>query len=273
MRRAAIVLWMLSAACGSDPVLSGEKQTAVMQTMLLGREEPEGIAPGFNLDGVRSDSRDSRSCGKKDFIDAAGREGIDNQLATFVPLLDLTGEGAVEGLVQTAINEGRLLVVFDVETFADGQAKARAYRGLDTPLLGTNNLLLEGQTLAINEADPLLGVAEQGVVEGSTILIGPFDVRFPIIVFELLYEIHLTGAYVRFDLDDTGRISGGVLGGAAAITQLFTLLETASLRAGADYVALIGPGLRDAADLAREGPECTKMSMAVTFSAVPAFMY
>src|SRR5688572_16556007 len=95
MKRAltSALLLASTAACSADPS-EGIKSTAVLQKLALGREEPEGIAPGFNLDGVNSDERDSRSCAKDDFVDADGNVGVDNQLARLLPLIDLAGEGA-----------------------------------------------------------------------------------------------------------------------------------------------------------------------------------
>jgi hypothetical protein len=164
-------------------------------------------------------------------------------------------------------------VIFDVETFSDGRVTVNALRGVDTPLLGTDNLILAGQTLGLHADEPLLGVATEGRREGATIEAGPFDLDFPIVVFEVLYELRLTGAYVRFTIDEDGGLSDGVLGGAAAMEQLMDFLRTAGEKAEADFVGLIGSGLLDSADLAREGSACTKMSMAVTFRAVPAFTF
>jgi hypothetical protein len=148
----------------------------------------------------------------------------------------------------------------------------RALRGGDTPLLGTDNRILAGQTLAVHDTDPLLGATEAWIA-GNTIEAGPFDLRFPVVVFEILYELFLTGAYVRLAIDEEGTLSGGVLGGAASMEQLMDFLRTAGERANADFVGLIGNGLKDSADLERQGAECTKMSMAVTFRAVTAFTF
>src|SRR5262245_38108617 len=137
MKRAAIIMCAgVVAGCGSAPS-AGVKSSAVLQTIVFGREAPAGVAPGFDLDGVDSDERDSRSCAKKDLVDDEGHLGIDNQLAKLMPLIDLAGQGAVEALVQNSINEGRLLLIFDIERFDDGRASLTVLRGEDTPLVGT----------------------------------------------------------------------------------------------------------------------------------------
>lgn len=274
MKRLLVSLALFAQlACGSENLGPIVHSTSVMQTMALGREEPEGVAPGFDLDAAASDTRDSRSCNKADFVDSEGRRGIDNQLATFIPLLQLTGDGAVEGLVQTAINEGRLLMIFDVERKTDGSIKLVAYRGEDSPLLGTDNRILAGQTLALHAEQPVLGETENGFHENGVITAGPFDVSFPIVVFMILYELKLKNAYVRFTLTEDGYLENGVLGGAATMEQLMDFLRTADARAGGDFVSLIGPGLMDSADLDKVDGKCTSMSLGVTFQGAPAFMF
>jgi hypothetical protein len=119
----------------------------------------------------------------------------------------------------------------------------------------------------------VLGVAEEGRLEGGMIEAGPFSIRFPVVVFGILYELNLTQAFVRFSIDENGDFEHGVLGGAATMEQLMDFLRTAGERAEADFVGLIGNGLRDSADLERAGAECAKMSMAVTFRAVPVFTF
>jgi hypothetical protein len=273
MRKLFLLLAGFTAACGSEELGPSERSAAVMQSLALGREEPEGVAPGFNLDAANSDERDSRSCGKKDFADSEGRAGVDNQLATFIPLLQLTGDGAVEGLVQTAINEGRLLVIFDVDRKADGSISLTVYRGEDTPLLGTDGRILAGQTLGLQAAQPILGETELGFHENGVVEAGPFDISFPIVVFMILYELKLSNAYVRFNVMEDGSFENGVLGGVATMEQLMDFLRTADTRAGGDFVSLIGPGLQDAADMVKVDGTCTGMSMGVTFRATPAFMF
>lgn len=247
------------------------KSTAVLQTIVIGREAPAGVAPGFDLDGVNSDERDSRSCTKKDLVDADGHPGIDNQLATLMPLVDLAGQGAVEALVQNSINEGRLLLIFELERFDDGRASLTVLRGDDTPLVGTDNFVLAGQTLGLSDEAPL-GATDDARIDGNMFETAPFNLRFPVVVFGLLYDLALTEARIRFTINDDGSLDHGVLGGAATIEQLFDFLRLASSQGG-DFVGLLGSGVMDAGDLDRQGTACTKLSLGVTFNAVSAFTF
>jgi len=272
MRRALLCSSLL-LACGpaEDAARVVATQEAAIAKLTLGREEPRGVAPGFDLDADVSVS-DGRSCYQRDFTDSAGREGIDNQLARLMPLIDLAGEGALEGLIQGAINEGRALMLLRVEDRADGLVDLSMLRGDDTPLLGTDGYLLPGQTLAVR-ADTLLGRFTGGTREGHVLRFGPMDLELPVVVFSLLYTMNLHRAYVEFDLMEDGTVLGGRLGGAVRVDQVLALASQAAERTHGLEMLLNG-GVRDVADLDRDASgACQSLSMGVTFSGVPAFSF
>lgn len=273
MRRAVLILALGGFACGGEAPPSEAITTTVVRTLNFERESPSGVSRGFDLDGFVSESNDGRSCFQADFESPDGEPGIDNQLATLLPLIDLAGEGALQSLVQNAIDEGRLLMFFEVFEPEPGQYTLRVRRGDDVPLLGTDGAILSGQTLALHETEPLLGEVEATMQDGM-LEAGPFALKVPVIVFSQLYEVEMPSARVRLEYDDeTGDITLGTVGGGLPIPQLVQILETAG-NFGPEFEELFGDAVREAGDLARDANgDCTEMSAALTFDAVPAFVW
>ena len=128
---------------GAQEDVAPSKKTTylvVLQKLGFTREDPEGIAPGFNLDGRVSDEDDEQSCGIPDYTSPDGEEGIDNQLAFIEPALGIAGLGAAEDLLQSAIEEGGILIMMhvtgvdDLENDPEVQRMIRTGQGV--PLLG-----------------------------------------------------------------------------------------------------------------------------------------
>jgi hypothetical protein len=262
-----------AAACGAgEPALEEATVTVVAQTLEFAREAPRGVSAGFNLDGLVSGTNDGRTCNKEDFAGPAGEEGVDNELARLLPLIDLAGEGALQALVQDAVNEGRLLMFFEVFEGEAGQARLRVRRGTDVPLLGTDGFILPGQTLALDHSDPLLGEGD-ATWAGGVLEAGPFPLAVPIVVFSQLYEVNLPQAHLRFEFDEEGNVRSGTVGGGIPVAELVQVLRTAS-NFGPEFEELFGDAVRDAGDLARaEDGSCAQMSAALTIQAVPAFVW
>lgn len=273
MRAATLLALLGCAACGAPATTpSGPALTAVIDSLHMGREDPPGVVPGFDIDGLKSDWRDTRACNKPDFLDPDGNPGIDNQLATLMPLIDLAGENALEGLLQGAINEGRLLLIVRAKELGDGALAVEMLRGDDQPLLGTDGRLLSGQTLALS-AEPMLGQSEGRGGDGA-MEVGPFAVRLPVAVFTELYELDLVDARMRLRPSADGEHFEGMLGGGVTLEQIFSIVRVAGERADADLEGLFGGGIRDSADLARDASgACQQISLGVSFRAVRAHTY
>jgi len=265
---------LLVAACGSEPepIEVERVQEAAIYSLAIGREDPSGVAPGFDVDGFESDEHDGRSCYQPDFVDAFGRRGIDNQLAKLMPLIDLAGEGALEALVQGAINEGRALMVFELGYRSDGKVDLNLHRAQDTPLLGTDGRLLAGQTLGL-AAEPLLGRFEGATIKDGVLTAGPFDLLLPVIVFTILYEAQIDDAMVEFEIDEDGNLVRGRMGGAITVERVLDLASTAGERTHG-LEDLLGGGITGSADLVRDdNNECQALSAGVTFEARPVFTF
>lgn len=258
------------AACGPSDVPE-ELHTRVLRVLEFAREGPPGVSKGMDLDGRVSRANDTVSCGKEDFVAPDGTPGIDNELGRLLPLIDLAGENAVQELVQGTINEGRMMVLFEI--VERGEAlELLMKRGMDRPLLGTDNRILPGQTLALHP-DPLLGRAKLNRREDGTLQTEPFELQLPILVFSVLYEVRMPAAIVRLYPAVDGGAAEGLIAGGVPIDQLMTILRQAT-EVGGDFEGLFGDALRDSADLDR-GPDgvCRATSVAVTFETVPAFTF
>ena len=269
--------FVLSLGCGEEIVAPPGETTsnaAVFRSLVIGREDPKGVAPGFDLDGYTSNVSDERGCRIDDFMSPDGREGVDNQFAVLMPLLDVAAEGALDAFIQDAISEGRLLIIPELETHPDGTMDLTLWRGEDTPLLGADGELLEGQTLSLHEA-PLLGRFEGAEMdENGVVSAGPFDLRLLIIVFNLLYVVDLHDAQIEFRLMENGRLDSGMVGGSVTVEQLLEIAAQAAERANLDFIEILNGSIDQFADTARDAEgKCHSLSVGASFDAVPAFIF
>jgi hypothetical protein len=272
IRRASPFLLLAAIGCGQDPEAPAELQSVVVRSLEFAREDPKGVSRGLDLDGFVSAENDDRSCDKVDFVDPAGKPGIDNELGRIMPLVDLAGENALQGLIQGAINEGQLLVVFEVEKSANGM-KVVVRRGMDSPILGTDGRILAGQTLALHPEDPFLGETTAREDDTGMLITEPFNLRLPVIVFSYLYVVEMPKAIVHFRIDENGDVDGGLIAGGIPVTQLIAVLTQASVFGG-DFEGLFGEPLANSADLDRDPTgKCLSTSVAVGFDATSAFTF
>ena len=111
---------MTSPLSSCDVSTHIERQwTGVIYELKFGREEPSGISLGDNIDQQVSDGQDPSSCYQSDLSSPDGEEGIDNQFAKIIPLIEAVGGEAIEGLAQGIINQGRLLMMLQLTALDD----------------------------------------------------------------------------------------------------------------------------------------------------------
>ncbi|MFO0724264.1 MAG: hypothetical protein U1E65_10805 [Myxococcota bacterium] len=260
---------MSCLACAPAPPKEDPK-TVVVQTLRLERERMEGISIGFDLDGKTSTDLDDTTCRKPDFVDPDGKPGIDNQLARLLPLIDVAGQGAIDALLQGAINEGKVILVMELDP---GTGSWKVLRGKDTPLLGADGRVLAGQTLALDSNADLGSTTSVHMRDDTHVDIDPMALDLPVIVFGELYELKLADARSRLTWNEDGSLDG-VLGGSVPVEQILTMVRTAQGMSGVDYLGLFGGSIRETADLGPDGTgDCDAISMAATFHAVPAFTF
>jgi hypothetical protein len=261
----------------APPGVAPASMLTVIHTMGFATPE-EGVegTPGFDLDGQVSDGTEPASCGHADATGPDGTPGIDNQLATLVPLFALAGIGAAEGLIQDAVTNGGLLLMFQLDGLddrrEDDDVRLTLRAGAGTPLLGTDGLLLAGQTFALHPESPEV-TAGSARVAGGVLEAGPFDLPIPVSVFGFSYRLVLTDTRLRARLTEDGGLADGLLGGAVAFEELREMGRIAAMDDGSVLPAIeaVFGGARDL----RPGEDgvCTHVSGAFRFTAVSAFLY
>jgi hypothetical protein len=291
-----VCLGALLSACGSAGEVAGDPDSgsndvqadttigveeepkdllSVISVINFTREIEDGVAVGFDVDGVVSEDGDDESCGHADFVSPDGTKGIDNQLALITPLFDTVGIGAVEGFVQAAVEQGGLLIMWEVkgvdDTQNDDEVLVRLRFGTGKPLLGTDGLLLSGQTFHINPDSPEREV--KGSIVDGQLRTEVFEAVLPIVVFEVAYELIIYEARMTADVSYDGGLVNGILGGRVTIENLLTIAERAELEAGGIYeaVTFLLDGMADMSP--NEDGECQDLSAALTFTSVSGFLF
>jgi hypothetical protein len=248
----------------------------VIDTMAFAAADESGRVAGFDLDGRTSPAGERDSCGHGDAVDPEGREGIDNQLATLVPLFELAGIGAAEGLIQGAIADGGLILMLQVDGVDsledDPEVTLMLRAGTGVPLLGTDGKLLAGQTFALHPESPD-SVAPVARIQGGVLEAGPFFLRLPISVFGVSYTLTMHDARIRATWTEDGGMVEGVLGGAVPYDDLLEVGRIAAMDDGS-VLPTIELLFEDAIDMAPdEEGVCTRISGAFRFTAVSGFLF
>ncbi|HIN85711.1 MAG TPA: hypothetical protein EYN06_04450 [Myxococcales bacterium] len=287
MRFLLAILMSALLACGAPPEdvaadsspieeIGPETRLMVIQTLGFAKIQEDGTAPGFDVDGVVSEEGDPKTCGHKDLISPEGTEGIDNQLASLVPLLELAGLGAAEGLLQSTIEDGGILIMIEVDgiddPYNDDEVSVMVRAGQGVPLLGTDGLVLSGQTFDLHAESPDSQSENARIVDG-VLLAGPFEARLPLVVFGMTYELTLYDAQIRTDVTDDGGLANGLMGGGVSISDLYAIGETAA-KDDASVLSAIKLVVGGAGDLLPDDEgKCQRISAALEFGAVSAYFY
>ncbi|MBI4819634.1 MAG: hypothetical protein HY791_25400 [Deltaproteobacteria bacterium] len=272
MRSALSVPLLLAVGClAEDDYRDGGRTHHVFRSLGLARPEG-GRSPGFDLDAWTSTKIDQRGCRQPDYVSPEGQPGVDNQFAEILPLIDVAGEGALAAFIQNAIDEGRLLIMPELREYGP-DLNFRLLRGADQPLLGTDGRILENQTLALDPEGRVFGEYSGATFDGATLFVGPMDVDFLVVVFEILYQVRLQHTRISITFDETG-VGRGVLAGAVDTAELRSVAKTAGERADIDLLGILGTIFEDLADLNQDPTGvCRALSMVATFETVPVFTY
>ncbi len=267
---------VVAAGCSSDEVCATGDCTehVFVSRGITFAQEDDGITAGFDLDERVSADDDIPSCGWEDYVDADGRQGIDNQFALlWGVILDAAGD-AVEGLLQGAINDGTLLIgveMIGVDDLQNDDCVAVDMLILaGQPDIGTDGLITTGQTFDIREDSPEMHV-DCGVIEDGIITAGPFDGFIPVQLLAVAFDLKVHGAYIRGTMNDDGTVSF-VLGAGVEVQQIIDVAN--NIPGSEDLAGVITPLMRNRADLARdEFGDCQQLSATMLVDSAPAFIY
>jgi hypothetical protein len=230
----------------------------------------DGVVPGFDLDGHTTSAGDEDGCGKPDLTSPSGTPGIDNQLGNVWPALAPLIGTQLEGLLQGAINEGRVLIMVELaevdDLWNDDSVVVNVYRGLADPEVGTIGFISPNQTYDYDYGSPISTVEHVAIQDGS-IVAGPFIVTIPIDILDVQTVLVIENAWIDVQIDDRGAIHG-VLGGAFSVDSLLDALFDSGARTEA---SLIEPLLRNNADMSF-GSECGHLSVAIEVEGTKAYV-
>ena len=268
---------VVSGGEGGAPYFEGEHYVKpkthvnIVQRFQFLELEDEGVARGFDLDGVMSEEGDEQGCGHADFVSPEGREGVDNQLAElWATLAPLVGE-QVHALLQNAVNEGRVLVMLELEGVDDLQndddVTLNVFRGVARPLVGTQGLISSDQTFEYDYESPTSSIGGLEIKDGELIA-GPLELNIPITILSLDIIAKIEFGRVHLTLNEEGEMSG-YLSGAMNVPELSeALINTDAER----EARLVVPFFERNADMVPVDGVCTYISMGLAFEATRAYV-
>jgi len=250
----------------------------------VGREDPVGTAPGFNLDGIVSDGTDAEGCEQIDFTSPGGTPGIDNQLATLAPTLESALGLDLETTIEEALADATILILMeitDMDNTADTDVGLNLYIGnLTADDTCTTGCIAAGKTFDIDNdsvdgsgnAIVSVNAAATPTSGGAAVGGGPVDLMLSIPFDETTtIDLNIRQGQVTFDVTNSteGTLSNGLIGGSLNIEELIT---TVMAVAGDEVPAdLVRTTLESVADLEPDGEGiCQNLSVAITFGAVHA---
>lgn len=251
-------------------MLEGTHANVIRQILFEGEIEP-GVARGFDLDGVVSPEDDEASCGHGDLMSPDGREGIDNQLALLWEVIEPLVGVQVQELLQGAINEGRVLVVAELDGVDDlrndDDIALRLFRVRLDPDIGTLGLISPSQTYYFDYDAPVSQAEGVSIVDGR-VSAGPLRLDLPINILELDIILPLEDAIMEFDIAEDGTFSGIFSGAIYLPDMIDALLNTPA----AEETRLVAPFFEAYADMDPIDGQCQRMSATFGFEGTTAFV-
>jgi hypothetical protein len=257
--------------CRDTPI-----QSSLVRTLRFARQDPRGVSEGFDIDRHVSLSGDPIGCRHADFTSPEGVPGIDNQIATLVPLIESQAGGVtLDSILTTAINDGQLLLAIELlgvdDPLNDDCVTVRTRPLIGTPSLGTDHLVEIGQTFdaAPNGEETLVPNARivNGVVD-----IGPVPLTVPVAILDARFTLHIQSGFMHIELHDDGVWSGKLAGGIS-ISEMTMIAQ--GLNIPPDLMNAVMLLLASSADLGMDATtgRCTQVSSTLLFESVTAFVY
>ena len=164
----------------------------------------------FDLDGTLAESKQAVDPEMGELLADLGGLCVE-------PLEDLLQfpRTAVEALLQQSINDGRLLLIFEIfgldDPVEDACVGFSLMRGSGSPLVGTDGLLLTGQTFDLDPDLPTIELEDQAINSGR-LLAQPVDLDLPISFFDTDLIFQTQQGVFQVDLHEDGSFSGFMAG-------------------------------------------------------------
>lgn len=244
----------------------------VAQEFIFEREEPPGTTRGFNLDSTVSDGDTAIGCGQNDFLSPEGGEGIDNQFALLLPIIEAAGGSALPLLVQSAINEGDLLILVTFEglddPLNDDDVTLTIARAQGTTLLGSNRLILPWQTFSLDTSESMTRI-EGAVLQDGVLTATSSALNLPIFVFGFRFEVTLNNALLRGVMEGDQLVEM-MVGGAITLDNVLDIARTPGIQDRIPaLIESVGGSLTDST----VNESCDAFSVTATMYTIPAFLY
>ena len=230
------------------------------------------VSEGFNLDERVSALGDLASCRQADFTAPDGRTGVDNQLSRLIPLVDAMTGGVLDSALQTAINNGQLLMVVTLDDVQDRcndpEVNLRFQRVAGMPFVGSDMRVDPGQTFDLMRDAPL--TRGRGAIRDGVLTISPQDIPMPVAVLDTRFILMFYGAQLRLRLDDDGGAEG-VIGGGISVAEFGATAMTFNIPSALQ--STVRTSLQLFADLSPgDDGRCQRISGAMYISARRAFV-
>jgi hypothetical protein len=264
--------------CTGDPVDSAvvsdpATYTTVFTSLSFSRRNEDQSTVGFDLDGHVSDAGDDEGCGHADLVDPNGVPGIDSAFSGMVPALEATEAAAVAGLIQDSIQNGQLVLLVELsgvdDPVNDDCVDVRVIRGAGTPMIGTDGVMLDGQTFGVLPGSTPSELTCIPLVDGA-IDAGPFALTLDFQVLDVALSFHMTGASIHLALSPDGRTATGYFGGYVPVADILVIVDEGDL---ADIADLVRSLVNAAADLApNEEGTCDAISVVFDYGGIEAFV-
>lgn len=284
----ALAAWVL-AACGGETAqpdrctTSGEKtkgSVVTFATFARVVDSDKGIAEGVDIDGHASQQGDAPGCYKQDFQSPDGRPGIDNELATLLPLVEeFVGDDNIDALLTAAIANGQLLIMFAVHGVDDPRnddcVDVQLGAGSGSPFLDTNGDYEPYQTFGFDRDAAPVSTFARGSIRDGVLVARADNAVLPVRILDADFNLELRNAKLRFEVtpDPAGegiRLSGIASGGVHVDTLKDIISE---LNVGGDVIGAVLPILSGKADLLpNEDDICDHISAALKLNTTEAFL-
>ena len=254
-----------------DRYLKSDTYSNVVKALEFSSLLSPGVAVGFDLDGQTSEEGDTATCGHADLTAPDGREGIDNQLAKIWGVLEPLVGPQVQALLQNAINEGRVLIMIELEDVQDlhqdESVTLNVFRGVSRPEIGTNGLITPDQSFNYDYDSPISTVEGVSIQDG-VLEAGPVEIKVPLSILDLQIIANIARGRIRLNIAEDGSYHGFISGALNVPDTLAALLDTGA----ASEARLVQPIFEQNADLEPIDGVCTYMSLSLGFEGTRAFV-
>lgn len=265
----ASLLLLLGAGCAPEATCTSEPgEVWLIDSLQFGRIE-SNVSEGFDLDDLIG-----MQCARRDYTDPEGRPGIDNALAGLLPVVEAQAVGGqrLDYLLEDSIAAGQILLAFELagidDASDDGCVGVRMRRLSGEPLLGTDNLLLGGQTLYPDGSAPISDLGTAVMSEGR-LETDAADIVLPVSILDARFTLNVRDGRVRILRVSEDRIEG-VIAGGIDIEEILAVVATLNIPSG--LMATAEALIRTNADLALVDGACSQLSAVLVFTAVPGFV-